>query len=387
MALWDNLTGVQGAKSGYLGKRFAYARRESKKGIRYDFLLPVLHEVGLGKYAPNQPTPADAFRRACQDIPKRYIYDKETNKKYKIGMINIDESADPIVRNIQLTEIDKKNQTSTDGKLVAQIQFERKSEGVHVYYGSEAGDEFDYCPEFVRDRTREAIKRYSIEAELVSEMQLHNLIQKALQDAGNPVNKISSTWNIPATREDLLDMILSLSVKLNEFEDGIFVVDTLPVVSTDETRSKVKADAVIYAVERLNSLYRKAQDDIVTTSSTNADKTKEKVNRQMQQEADKVMSLIEEYEQLLGDAMDEVRQAREITEAKLKEFAQSPERQSQYRETKRKLKAYKNDSGEKPSGEPKAKSEILANVEPITGRKIRRSVETQSYQPQEALAL
>ncbi len=340
MSLWDNVTGVENAESNYIGKRFAYARKESKKGIRYDYLIPLLNEADLGKYAPNPPTPADAFRRACQDIPKKYVHDKETGRKYKVNMILIDESADPIVRNIQLTEIDKQNRTSTDGKLVAQIKFFRDSQSIFAYHGYEAGYEFDTCPDFVCERIQAAIERFQKERDLVSEMQIHNLVQKVLQDAGNPVNRILSTWNIPATREDLLERLLRIAERLNDYEEGIFVTDTLPVIRTPEVTNKVRADAVIYAIDRLNALYNKAKDDIA--SATDVEKTTHRVSGQLQSEAEKVMALIEEYEVILGEAIDEVRQAREITESKLKEFADSPEQQLRHREAKRRLKAANN---------------------------------------------
>ncbi len=369
MSIWDNVTGVENAESNYIGKRFAYARKESKKGIRYDFLIPILNEAGLDNYAPNPPTPADAFRRACQDIPKRYVHDKESGRKYKINMILIDESADPIIRNLQLTEIDKQNRTSTDGKLVAQIKFFRDSEAIVAYHGYQAGYEFDTCPDFVCDRIQAAIERFRKERDLVSEMQIHNIIQKILQDAGNPVNRILSTWNIPVTREELLDRLLRVAERLNEYEEGIFVTDTLPVIRTPEVTSKVKADAVIYAVDKLNSLYKKAKDDI--SVSTDVEKTTLRVKGQLKQEAEKVMSLVEEYESILGEAMDEVRQAREITESKLKEFADSPEQQMRHRETKRRLRS----GGNKPAAVEAISEEVEKPVRRIKGMQAQAQVQ------------
>ena len=68
----ESLIGVMGSPSEYIGKRFCYSRKESEKGIPYEWLVPVLQELGLSGYTPNQPSPADAFRRACTDIPKGY---------------------------------------------------------------------------------------------------------------------------------------------------------------------------------------------------------------------------------------------------------------------------------------------------------------------------
>lgn len=374
MSAWENLTGVEGAQAGYLGKRFAYARKESKKGIRWDFIVPLMEEIGLGRYIPQRPTAADAFRRACQDIGKRYHY--ENDKKYKVSVVMIDESANPIIRNVQVTEIDRKNKTSTDGKLVAQIQFSRATEYVTAYYGYEAGYEFESCPKFVMDRISAAIDRYLRERNLVSEQQLHNIVQRILHDAGNPVNKIPSTWNIPATREELLNKLILLAERLNEYEPDIFVTDTLPVVSGDSmVTEKFKNDAVIYAIERLNALYAKAKDDIST--SRDVEKTTERVKAQLKAEGERVMSLIEEYETILGQAMDEVRQAKQLTEDKLKEFVESPEQQQKHREgmPKRRIR-----SASQPVAEtkPAVQSEAPAPVRKI--RPMKAMEDTQNTQ-------
>lgn len=375
MSAWENLTGVEGAQAGYLGKRFSYARKESKKGIRWDFIVPLMEEIGLERYIPQRPVAADAFRRACQDIGKKYHYDAD-GKKYKVTVVMIDESADPIIRNIQVTEIDRKNKTSTEGKLVAQIQFSRATEYVTAYYGYEAGYEFESCPEFVMDRISAAISRYLKECSLVSEQQLHNIVQRILQDAGNPVNKIPSTWNIPITREELLNKLLILAERLNEYEKDIFVTDTLPVVSSDAmVTEKFKNDAVVYAIERLNTLYAKAKDDIST--ARNVEKATERATAQLKAEGERVMSLIEEYETILGQAMDEVRQAKQLTEDKLKEFVESPEQQQKHREgmPKRRIR-----SASQPVAEtkPAVQSEAPAPVRKI--RPMKSIEDTQNTQ-------
>ena len=96
----------------------------------------------------------------------------------------IDESANPIIRNVQV-EIRPEEWTSTDGKLVAQIQFSRATEYVTAYYGYEAGYEFQSCPKFVMDRISAAIDEYLRERNLLSEQQLHNSCREYCTMPGN----------------------------------------------------------------------------------------------------------------------------------------------------------------------------------------------------------
>ena len=93
---------------------------------------------------------------------------------------------------------------------------------------------------------------------------------------------------------------------------------------------------VVYALERLNTLYAKAKDDIST--ARNVEKATERASAQLKAEGERVVSLIEEYETILGQAMDEVRQAKQLTEDKLKEFVESPEQQQKHREGMPKLR-------------------------------------------------
>jgi hypothetical protein len=328
--LWstEDLMGVTGAPSEYIGKRFCYSRKESKNGVPYEWLVRVLSDLGLSKFAPQSPSPADAFRRACEDIPKGYV--KEDGKKYKIAMVAIDEAANPILRNLQVTEVDKAEKTSTEGRLVAQIEFDRETERFDVRYGYSAGKEFISCPDFVQERIWAAQNSYRKEVNLVSDQQINGLVRKILESAGNPIQDIASTWNIPATRQDTLNKLIELAGRMNdEVEDKLFNVDSLPVVNTKETRKKVSADAVAYALDKLNKVLENEKDNIVF--ATDPEKQKTKSALKFQNEATGVMSLIEEYEILIGEAMDEVRQAREITENNLKKFCADPTKQAEHK--------------------------------------------------------
>ncbi len=358
------LTGVQNEDSNYIGKRFAFARKKSKKGIPYLHLFEILREVGLEEYAPQPPNAVDAFRRACQTISRGYIKDEDNPYKYKIDMIMIDESDDPILRNIQLTEIDQDEKATSEGKLVARLEFHRDTERFISYCGYSAGYAYENCPNFVVNKINEARMQYQKEKELISDTQLHTIIQKILYSAGNPVNGISSTWNIPATREYILEKLVSLSEKLNEYENDIFIIDTLPVVKTEDTVSKVKNDAITFAINQFNLILEQSKDRITNANADNK-LVSERSFEEVRQEGEKIMSLIEEYESLLGEAFDEVRQAKEVVERKLKDFVSSPEQQSQHKIKK---------ANKRRNIKGKEDLQVLVDIKPTTTRRNIKSL-------------
>ena len=106
-------------------------------------------------------------------------------------------------------------------------------------------------------------------------------------------------------------------------------MDTMPIVNTLEQRKKISADAVAFAVEKLQKTLYEQQDNIAFAADP--DKAKAKAKARLQAEADAVMELVEEYELLLGEVMDEVRQAREITEKNLKAFCEDPIKQADHK--------------------------------------------------------
>lgn len=331
--LWDtkDLVGIDAVGDEkpieYLGQRMCYSRKDSK--VRYDWLIQTLYELGLDQYAPQAPSVADAFRRACEDIPKGHIIDQDTDKKYKISMIRIDESAEPILRNIQLTEVDKREKTSTDGKLIAQIKFTRETQIFELRYGYNAGYDFSECPDFVRERLEAARDRFYEEKDLISDQQLNGIIHRILVSIGNPIQDIPSTWNVPATRENILDKLVEFSERLNnEIAPKIFNIDVLPVVNKGNTREKFSADAVAFAVSKLNTVLREQQNNI---AFANDESQKDKYKAIFRTESEKVMGLISEYEMLLGEALDEVHQAKAITDKNLSEFCASPTQQAERR--------------------------------------------------------
>ena len=221
--------------------------------------------------------------------------------------------------------------------------FDRMTEDFTVQYGWQAGHDYVYCPDFVIERVEAARSAYPRERLLVSDQQIAGMIRGILNSCGITVRNIPSTWTIPSTREATLDALIELSERMNEIEVDIFNVDTIPVVSTAEpVKDLCRCRGACYT--ELNKIYREEQDKVVLHGPR---QQQEKSQARFKTEAEEVMTLIEEYELLIGDVMDEVRQARAITENKLKAFCASPSKQA----------AYKAEKKEKSSGRKLRKAE------------------------------
>lgn len=319
----------------YVGVRLAYQffNLEGTK-LRYDEVVQMLTIMGMSDFCPHRPSPPDVFRRLTSKLGGYYDYD---GYRYKIDVIRVADDKDSVERVIMLVEVDQENREVSDGRKVARLTFDKEFNRHEVRIGPFGS--FDYCPAWLTEMIREAVGQFDHAVNYLSSQQVRDIAAKILSTAGNPVRKISSLWNIPASREFYAEKMEQLAQELNtlaisqnpglEKAGGILFVDTIPIVNTTEQRKKISADAVAFAVEKLQKTLSEQQDNIAFASDP--DKAKARAKERLQADADAVMELIEEYEALLGEVMDEVRQAREITENNLKTFSADPVKQAEHR--------------------------------------------------------
>ena len=336
MNLFDpkNIIGAIGSHE-YIGVRLAYqfVNLEATK-LRYDQVVQMLTLLGMSEFCPHRPSPPDVFRRLTSKLSGYFDQD---GYRQKVDIIRVADDKESVERVVMLVEVDQENKEVSDGRKVARLTFDKEFNRFEVIFGPFGT--FDYCPDWLRNMINECREQYDSAVNYLSSQQVRDIAVKVLTAAGNPVRKISSLWNIPASREFLAEKMENFARDLNELAisqnpglekvGGILFVDTMPIVNTLEQRKKISADAVAFAVEKLQKTLYEQQDNIAFAADP--DKAKAKAKARLQAEADAVMELVEEYELLLGEVMDEVRQAREITEKNLKAFCEDPIKQADHK--------------------------------------------------------
>ncbi|WP_054692448.1 DUF6744 family protein [Syntrophomonas palmitatica] len=332
----EDIIGAVGSHE-YIGVRLAYqfVNLENAK-FRYDWTVNLLDSLDMASFHPHRPSPPDVFRRLTSKLAGYY---SEDGLRQKVDVIRVNDDKESIERVVMLIEVDEENREVSDGRKVARLTFEKEYNLFDVGIGPFGS--FDYCPSWLREKIYEVKDLYECSVNYLSPQQMRDIVLKVLYAAGNPVNKINSLWNIPASREFLAEKLEGFSREINEYactqnndiakNGGVLFVDTIPIVNTKEQKKKISADAIAFALDKLNKVLREQQDNIVFANDP--DKARVKAQARFQAEADSMMELIEEYELLLGEVMDEVRQAREITQNKLREFCASPAKQAEHRET------------------------------------------------------
>jgi len=336
MNLFDpkHIIGAVGSHK-YIGVRLAYQfySLESAK-FRYDQIVQILTNLGMTQFKPYRPSPPDVFRRLTSKLSGYYDHD---GMRQKVDIIRVSDDRESVERVVMLVKVDQENKEVSDGRKVAKVTFDKELNVFDVVFGPFGT--FDYCPGWLRDMITECQEQYDTAVNYLSSQQVRDIVVKILSAAGNPVRKIKSLWNIPASREYYAEKLESFAAELNQLaitqnpalEDagGVLFLDTIPIVNTLELRKQISADAVAFAVEKLQKTVYELQSSIAFSS--NPEQAKEKAQAKLRAETESVMELVQEYEILLGEVMDEVRQAREIAERNLKAFCSDPVKQAEHR--------------------------------------------------------
>ncbi len=339
----ETLVGVEGENASYIGHRVSISLQEIE--IPYKWAEENLADLGLERFIPRKPNPADVFRRITGKIAGDITHEDDT--KTRVLVVPVTErqtDGDIMERVVMIVNIDRRNREVTDGLKVARILFDRETEQLSVSYGPFG--EFHYCPEEVRDIIQEALGNYDRQINLLSFQQVRDMVNNILATAGNPVwhkrktnppkvgIQIKAQYNIPATREYLVFALEDLAERLNAYADDKeaeqpFGIDVLPVMNTAKNKENLALDALYFATTKLEKMLNDERVNIIKAQDT--EKATIKAKERFQVEASKTMKLIEEYEMLLGKSMEEVRIARERATNKLHRFCSSPVEQAELR--------------------------------------------------------
>jgi hypothetical protein len=354
----------------YIGVRLAYQfyNLENAK-MRYDNVITILYNMGIQQYSPHRPSPPDVFRRLTTKLNGYYEQD---GMRQKVDVIRVSDDKDSVERVVMLIEVDQENKEVSDGRKVARLTFDKELNRFEIAVGPFGN--FDYCPDWLAAMIMELRGLFDSAVNYLSSQQVRDIVVKLLTDAGNPVRKISSLWNIPASREYLAEKLEAFAQEINQMaisqnpalenSGGILFIDTIPIVNTLEQRKKLSADAVAYAIEKLQKTVAEQQENIAFAN--NPDKAKERAQARLKAEADAVLGLVEEYEVLLGEVMDEVRQARAIAERNLTKFCEDPVKQAEMKRSVekggRRLRKVEDVSNEKT-----VVSSRRFNMQPVAG--------------------
>lgn len=334
-----------------LGWRIGYNLYEAD--IPYEVLCETASNAGVDQYTCRAPNAADVFRRTTNRIKG---FHEDVGKRFKVDVIPIENTGDELSRIVMVVDIDHESRDVSDGYKVARLEFSR-IEG----NGRFEVLTFDNCPDFVTRRIERAVEEFYMVTDIVSFGQFRGMLRNIMLHSGSMLGgrhpstqeaeseilprfvysagnrkKLStfllpSVWNIPLTREHMKDAFVAFANGINaRFSEPVVVYDVLPILRTDDTERKFRSDAVFSAQQRLRNLVEEEKVNIAR--SGNPDRTMIKARERVTLEMDALMELVGEQESLLNDALDEIRDARQLAEQDFTGFCLSPQQIAQKRE-------------------------------------------------------
>ncbi len=310
----------------YIAVRLAYSLKETS--IRHSELKSFLQSEGLDAFIPREPNPANVFRRVTGALAGTR---KIGGLRYKVDVIRVNEIENLMERILMVVEVDEKGREVTDGRKVCRLFFNKDLQQLNFLtkaycpslFSSYLTHDLIDIPEFLQDELDALHARFDEQTEYLSPDQLRDVLYGIVKSVGIPVHDIQSLWTVPKHLEETVKAFTRLADKINALGFRAISYDVLPVMDGEELKEKISADAVIYAAQRFEKMLCEEQERI--EAADNPDKALEKARIRFNKEADEVMSLISEYESIIGPAMDKIKTARRRTEENLITFEIRPD--------------------------------------------------------------
>ncbi len=297
--------------------------------VTYADMENFLKEEGLDRFLPRKPNPANVFRRVTSSLAG--VYHKD-NLRYKIDVIKITETVDPIERVVMAVEVDEKNREISEGKKIARLQFNRV-DGSFGYitadytpglFARELNDDLSPIPDFIYNEIKLAGARIKEQLSYLSPAQVRDTFFNILKSVGIPSEGIPMLWTVHGKKEETITAFCNLADSVNSVLDKKSVYYRIEGISDNiEKREVVSTDAVAYATSKFKKLLLEETEKIQT--SDEPDKAYKKAQERFSKESGAIISLIKEYEDIIGDNVRKIEEAKKEFERNLSIFDVVPE--------------------------------------------------------------
>lgn len=309
-----------------LGILLGYSIKECS--VTHKDMEKFLVAEGLEKFMPRKPHPANVFRRVTSALGGTYHKD---DLRYKVDVVKVTERTDPIERVVIAVEIDEENREISEGKKVARMLFNRTDNSFGYItesyapglFPEEISDDLSPIPDFIYEEVKGTERKIREQLNYLSPAQIRDVFCNILKSVGIPSEGIPMLWTVHGKKENTVKAFTNLADKINATLDKKAIYYRIEnIADTKEKRGVISADAVVYATERFRKFLCHEYEKI--ESADDPDKALENVKDCFGREADSVVSLIKEYEDIIGDSVKKIEDARKEYEELLKDFEITP---------------------------------------------------------------
>jgi hypothetical protein len=282
----------------------------------------------LKDFIPRKPNPANVFRRVTGSLAG--IYHKD-DLRYKVDVVRVSERTNLMERVLMVVEVDEENRELSEGKKVARLLF-NKLDGSFGYiteyhtpglFDREIDDDLSSIPDFLYKKTVSLGEEIKTQLNYLSTAQVRGIFFNILKSSGIPSEGIPMLWTIHNKKESTVSAFKNLADKVNSISRSkVIFYRTENILDTKDKRDVISTDAVTYATNQFRKLvcdiYEKVEE------ADDPDKALEKAQKRFSKESNAVISLIKEYEDIIGDKIKEIEAVKKHHEQTLKDFEITP---------------------------------------------------------------
>lgn len=292
--------------------------------IKYDRFKALLETEGFDAYIPRKRTPGENFIAVANRLAGTHQQDEY---RYKVIVIKTHESERHIEEVVLAARLDRKNRKITDGDKVARLLFDKDSGTIRSFFKNTApiwgledmGLDLKQCPTFLREAIERLSEDMDAEQALVSPGQVRGAFLRIVSSVGIPVDGILATWNLPVTQGNVAESLRRIAKEINhEAGQRVMRFDAIEIYDGSDLIEDIKADALVFATKELEKLLLIEQEKIET--DPDPDEAHRIAMARFSKEAEKLMTLIGQHRESLGEELEQIESLCQDFEGVLQDF-------------------------------------------------------------------
>jgi len=292
--------------------------------IKYNRFKALLETEGFDAYIPRKRTPGEILLSVANRLAGAHEQD---GYRYKVIVVKTHESERLIEEVVLAARLDRRNRKITDGDKVARILFD-KDFGVITSFFPDTGPvwgledmglDLKPCPAFLREAIKRLPEDMDVEQTLVPPSQVRGTFLRIVSSVGIPVDGILATWNLPVSQAGVAESLRRIAKQINqEAEQRVMRFDAIEICEGSDLIEDIRTDALVFATKELEKLLLIEQEKIEV--APDPDKAHQVAMARFSKEAEKLMVLIGQHRESLGEEIDKIDQLRKEFESLLCDF-------------------------------------------------------------------
>lgn len=288
--------------------RLSYSLKDTR--IEYERFKDLLEGEGFDTYVPRRRTPGEVFSAVANRLAGTHRLD---GFRYKVIVAETYDSEKLIEKVVLAAKLDRRNRKITDGDKVARLLFNKDTRSITSVFAEttptwgyeELERDLKPCPRFLREAIERLTEEMDVEQALASSSQVRGAFLRIVSSVGIPVDGILATWNLPVTQAKVAESLRRIAKEINqEAGQRVMRFDAIEIYDGSDLIQDIRADALVFAAKEFRRLLVHEQEKIEI--DPDPDQAHRVAMARFSKEAEKLMTMISQHRESLGEEVEKI---------------------------------------------------------------------------------